>query len=521
MPKDLLAGRKAGPRDLLAGRRSAADQLDWSDVPGQAVSNLGSSVGNLVNDTVQAVAHPIETAQGLGRLVGGVAAKAGIGDMDQSTADAVGQMLADRYGGIENLKKTMATDPAGFASDLSMILTAGGSLAARAPGVAGKIGNLAAKTAEFVDPISLGAKTAIGATRLSGGVAAKALGVTTGAGGDAIEEMQKAGRAGNQQALYQMRNQEPASDLVDEVQSGLGEMLSDRKTKYDQNMAPVETSQERLSWREPVRALRRGEQETQHKGVVIDSQAADAVKRMRDLMRDFVNNGMNTPFDMHQYKKGVNIIRGDYQQGSNARRIVDNMNDAVSGEIGKSQVGGDYNSAMRGYQADSGEIGEIRRTLSANDRATMDTQLRKVLSLKRSNVNTNFGGRQQAAAPIFSRRPKLEGMIAGRVLSGWEPQGLARAATAIGLGTAGPAGAMLANPALLPAAALSLATTSPRAMGEVAYKVGQARRGVDAVSGAVPLSPAQRRLVRQTVTQVSRAEREEKARKDRKYRTKP
>ena len=58
---------------------------------------------------------------------------------------------------LENLKKTMATDPIGLLSDISIVLTGGAALVPKLAGTTGKIGSIASKVGKVgsvIDPIS-------------------------------------------------------------------------------------------------------------------------------------------------------------------------------------------------------------------------------------------------------------------------------------------------------------------------------------------------------------------------------
>lgn len=117
------------------GRRTYA----WSEVPGEALRNLPSSTGELIKGTAQAIVNPIETIRNLYN-----AGFTGIVDF-----------YLDRYGSAEGFKRALAEDPAGVATDWAGVGTGGGTLLARAPGVAGKIGRAAAKAGRATDPIAL------------------------------------------------------------------------------------------------------------------------------------------------------------------------------------------------------------------------------------------------------------------------------------------------------------------------------------------------------------------------------
>lgn len=144
--------------------------IAWSDIPGQAMENLPESAGKFIHPFL----HPIETAKGMAGLSGGLAEKAApylkgndplsavvrgaaagskyLGGHEQM-ADEFGQQMKDRYGGLENVKHTLAEDPVGAAADLSMVLTGGGSAASRLPGMAGRVGEVAGRVGSAIDPL--------------------------------------------------------------------------------------------------------------------------------------------------------------------------------------------------------------------------------------------------------------------------------------------------------------------------------------------------------------------------------
>jgi len=125
----------------------------------QAAANLGPSAAKFVGDVVTPILHPIQTAQSIYHLGAGVIQKAIPGEQpDEKYANAVGQALVDRYGSLENVRKTFAEDPVGLMADASAILTGGGGLAARAPGMVGRAGKISARAGAAINPA-----TAIGA----------------------------------------------------------------------------------------------------------------------------------------------------------------------------------------------------------------------------------------------------------------------------------------------------------------------------------------------------------------------
>lgn len=139
--------------------------LSWGDVGKQALQNAPSSAVHFAKDIAQPFMYPIDTAESLKNVGEGVLEKTGLmsGHEHEPYADAVGQFFANRYGSIDAFKHALAKDPVGVAGDLSMLLTGGGSALARAPGIAGKIGEVAATVGDVANPM-MGAAKLAGAT---------------------------------------------------------------------------------------------------------------------------------------------------------------------------------------------------------------------------------------------------------------------------------------------------------------------------------------------------------------------
>ena len=131
----------------------------FSDVPGEALANVGTSAANFYKGLITAITNPAQTAMGvldvgagtlqnllpkeLVDLVNQIDNKPEAAKRAVDVANAVGGMYKDRYGSVEALKNTLATDPVGAAADLSTLFTGGaGALkgyARVAAPIAGKI----------------------------------------------------------------------------------------------------------------------------------------------------------------------------------------------------------------------------------------------------------------------------------------------------------------------------------------------------------------------------------------------
>ena len=104
-----------------------------SEVPGAMIRNAPASGMKMAGDIVTAVTSPIQTTTAIGDLVGGIMEPVTPnflygGDSRERAIEArenFSKFLADRYGGTEELKRTMAEDPIGFLGDLSLAFSGG------------------------------------------------------------------------------------------------------------------------------------------------------------------------------------------------------------------------------------------------------------------------------------------------------------------------------------------------------------------------------------------------------------
>ncbi len=157
---DLLGGYD--PATGGAQKKETEPAPAWSEIPGQALSlsTLGHSASEFAGNIVQSAMHPMQTAENLGSIGLGVMEKVGrhiglpSGQGYEKYADAVGEFMMKRYGSVDNIKRTLATDPIGVAADLSALFTGGGSLAAKLPGIAGRIGAGVSAAGSAVDPLN-------------------------------------------------------------------------------------------------------------------------------------------------------------------------------------------------------------------------------------------------------------------------------------------------------------------------------------------------------------------------------
>lgn len=485
----------------------------WSQVPGQALGNILPSARQFAKGIYEAVSSPVQTI-GTALDVGAGALRAAapegvrnfldrIGSSPETTkrisdaASAAGGMLAERYGSEEALRRTIATDPVGVAGDLSLLLTGGGSAAARggamlsrAPGALGRAGEVAAAAGEAagragqaVDPLMAAAKGVGALGRGVGVVGANVLGTTTGAGGAAIKEAARTGAEGGEAGRAfraQMRGAEPVENVVAEAKIGLDAIKQARQAEYLQNMASVRSDPAVLDFTRIDRAISDSMSKAQFKGVTVNERAADALNEMAQAINQWKMLDpaeYHTPIGMDALKQKIgSIVEGIPFEQKRAAAIGREIYNALKKEI--EQQAPSYSKAMADYSAASQLIEQIEKTFSQRPGASVDTQVRKLQSIMRNNVQAAYGYRTQLADALKrAGAENLDPMLAGQALSAAQPRGMqSLAAVLTGVGTA------YTNPAFLPA----LAAASPRVVGETVHAgaraAGGAQRLVDALS---------------------------------------
>ena len=174
-------GRQAPqPEQELRLENPAEDEdADIPELPGavsyaaDVIRNTPGSLLGIARGLGHVIMHPGETIDNLGNVVLGYKEKGAkwlnpeeAPGEHEKYADAVNQMVADRYGSLDKAAETFRKDPAGVALDASMILGGGGALL-KGVGAAGKAagatnagsavaraGEAVARAGQAVDPVA-------------------------------------------------------------------------------------------------------------------------------------------------------------------------------------------------------------------------------------------------------------------------------------------------------------------------------------------------------------------------------
>lgn len=304
-----------------------------------------------------------------------------------------------------------------------------------------------------------------GAKKLVGTVMRKSLGLATGAGDEAIAAAVKAGKEGNTTFLDNLRGKVDMTDVLDNAKAALSQMRIDRGAEYRAGMAGVSKDKTILDVKPIQSAISNIRSMGSFKGQQINKNASGVVDDIARKVDEWVNLNpaeYHTPEGLDALKQAIGDIRDATQFGTPGRKAADTAYNAVKKQI--TDQAPEYSKVMKDYSEASEIIGEIQKAMSLGEKASKDTSMRKLQSLMRNNVNTNYGNRLDLARELEQKGGReLLPAIAGQALSSATPRGL-QGLAASGTGVAG-----ISNPAFLAA----LPFQSPRLMGEAAYKLGQ------------------------------------------------
>jgi hypothetical protein len=498
---------------MLTGQPSQEDtnrgnqaQSDFRNVAGQAISNIPSSGAKALGDLYTAITSPLQTGKAVLDLGAGAMQNIlpeslvqAIGEepASRNVANQMGEFYQQRYGGGENIANTIATDPVGALADVSTLLYGGGVALRGGAGATNAItggrvslpsiaeaGNQLRTVGSMVDPLVMAGRGAGSVVKGLGNVVEPVLGLTTGAGRESISQAFQAGRSGGERATQFRENitdQVDQTEILDAARQNLNAMRTQRSDMYRSGMVDIGKDKTQLSFDGIDKALNSARNRTQYKDKVVDQTASDALTQARGLVDEWKMSDpatYHTPEGLDALKQSVGAILDTLEPNKNAFNTVNQVYNSIKTEIVKQSPV--YANTMREYTQASDQIREIEKSLSLGNKTSADTAMRKLQSLMRDNVNTNFGQRVKVGKELETQggRLMMPG-LAGQALQSVVPRGLQGAAAIPTSALAFSAGGTL--PALVNALA-----SSPRVVGEAAYGLGSVGRGVDKASSAMP-----------------------------------
>jgi len=443
-----IAGPMAvsGAGELIKGA-GALTELAFPET-GQNISRLGETLTNKVKEQypisgttgqIASYAVPYSAAQKAVGAVKTIPQVANIAGKIPSYALATGEQAA--IGGGTGALLTPTAEGRGQGAAYGAIGGAGG---------------------ELIKPV----------VQAGGKLASEVVGNLSGVGSQAYKTAFNAAVEGGDKlkALAEnLRKKVPVTQVVDDALLGLTNMGKELQAKYRSGMVNIKNDKSILDFDNINDALIKADEMGKYRGQIVNPKVAEYIAQAEKTVQDWKALSpaeYHTPEGMDALKKSIGgILENIPFEQRTARNAVGDIYTAVKQSIAKQAP--TYNNVMKNYSEGLDAASELKRTLSLKENNTADTALRKLQSVMRNDVNTNYGNRVNYAQMLEEASGKpIMSELAGQSLSSFTPRGLQKL-SATGLG-----GASVYNPTLLPL----VVGSSPRLMGEATVLAGQAAR---------------------------------------------
>lgn len=498
-PKNYTAGEAVvqGIKGLPGGAFNAAIETGKALLSpvktGKALLDLGA--GELQKVLPQSVTNAINRADEA--FMGKKQAQAARQQMG-ATADIINKQYKDRYGSMEGFKRDLAENPEAVLADLSTVLSGGASLASKAPKLASAL-----KTASNVtNPLVMAEKIVTVPANAIGTMTKGSLGVTTGAGGEAIAQAIKSGETGNQTFLRNLRKKADMKDVVETAKAGLDQMKAERNATYRSGMVDIKNDKSLLSFDDIDEAINNAQSKGSYEGKITNEKTVKAVQEAKSAVNEWKAadpNKFHTPEGLDELKKRIGSILEDLPYDSQARVAINDIYNSTKKTIQNQAP--TYADVMKTYGDASETIMDIKKALSLGEKTSADTALKKLQSILRDDVSSSFGHRKQLADTLMeSSGQDLMPALAGQALSPFKPRGLGGQ-----LETYGGLGYLALNPAALGSALMAAPAAMPRVVGEASYAYGKGKGAVKKAAQKLPVNKEQARKIGLMLMQANQA----------------
>jgi len=455
------------------------DRQTWADAINEGILNLIPSTGEMLWNTGKALTVDLpKTAKGMYGLGSGLISKLIPGEQDsEKYVDMLVEHYKGRYGNVENLKRTIAKDPAGFLADASTVLGLGGGalkLAGKAShiGALTKAGNVASTAGRAIEPLHM---TTSLLKKPVGALATQVLGKSSAYGPEAVRRAYR----GSETFTEGLRGKYDLLDAVDEARAQVKKLKDIRGTEYQQRLKEIEAASnitvnkgriaKKLSdlfdsWYVKVT--------TDSKGNVIPDFSGTGMSRdawgpVSQITKDVLEWNDWTPSGADRIARRVHDFYGTSKEGN---AFVSAMNRKIRDEI---------TAAIPQYKKMTQEYSKLSRRLEEADKflslGNADTASRKLATALR-DVNPA----RRRAISYMPESDKIADMIAGSQMNAWTPRGyLPTVVPGMGLG-------LMAAATHSPWTLAGAAALSPRIVGEAALGAGKIGKAINAATQPFP-----------------------------------
>lgn len=435
------------------------------NVPGSALGFAKSTI-NFLNPI-----NTINTAKQLGQDIyfaqqDGIKAMDVIKGLPQAAYDTlVPNFFKQLFSGdLEGAKKTITEDPIGQIAPVVLVLQG----VAEKTGYGKQFDSVMKKTTDFTTkPIT---KTATGI----GNLATNTLGITTGAGGEAVRTALK----GGSDFTSAMRGKTSMQDVLQESQDAVSQLIQKRSTEYQSKLADIKTNTSSLDISPINQTLENNLKSFNVKpiqGEILpesfnrstlqnDKPAQEIFKTVYDNMKSYgTQAGDRTPVALDTLKRSLSDL---YSPNSSVRSFTSSMTDSVKTILKKNVPG--YEEMTKQYSDYSNLLKDIKQNLAVGGKAGEQTAMNRLTgALKQNN---------ELRLEVLKELEKTTGVnlkdkIAGAALSDAIPRGF------LGKGIDIYALSSIFRGIISPSAFAQLLATSPRFVGELMNALGLGARG--------------------------------------------
>ena len=473
-----------------------------SDIPLTALKNAPASAGRLIGGVVESVMSPLQTGKavldiGAGALqnalpqsVVNFVNKADVNRPEalqsaldaRQTASNVGEFYKQRYGGAENIKRTLAEDPVGALADVSTILSGGAGLAKMA-GAPSMATNALSTASRYTNPLLPAEKAIGGLTRGAGEVVSQVQGGFTGTGSTPIKEAYAAGKYSKPAFWGNITGKGDMSNVIDTAKQGVFSLKMDKNKQYRSGMLDIGKDKSVLSFDDIDSSIKDAFDKTKFKDQVTKETAYQKVAEAQNVVNRWKNLNpaeYHTPEGMDALKQKIgDVVESVPYEQASVRNALNGIYSSAWKTI--SNQAPTYGKVMKDYEEATNLIRDIEKGLSLNKKASADTSLRKLQSVMRNNVQTNYGERVKMVKELERAGGKeIMPALAGQAMSEWLPRGIVGQVERAG-GLYG----LLVNP-LMTIAGATIA--SPRVTGTAADGLGKMAGIKDKIARGIPLT---------------------------------
>lgn len=294
-------------------------------------------------------------------------------------------------------------------------------------------------------------------------------GFMTGTGSESVGKAVEAGKQGSKVFVDNMRRNVSPEEVVGRAKEELQNMVSANNDLYKANMADAFADTTELNVGKVSNKL--GElinKETLGGEIPLAAEEKKVLEKTYEYLRPaFKSRVARTTQGLDKIRRKVADINTEF--GTNAHRLKKAMENIIKDTISEQRP--EYRKGLQTYAKNKAEIEEIAKTFSLEK--SLDTALRKLQSVGRNNVQTNYGYRNQLLDTL-DFGGDISNAIAGQAFNTILPRSQASRVLAGLAGLHFNPMALLASPRLIGETAYGLGRLSSRAknLKDIAAKVG-------------------------------------------------